>query len=244
MNWLAAVAPLLSEWLGAVAVVMLFALSPAFRRRIIPFKYLQREALACAALFIVALIIAFVLQGNIPPLNWLTGQDLDPLWQRVALALVLVGLAGLALFIRRQPLRSAGWERIHIKPSSLLGLALVFMAAFLRGKIYSLLDGVSAREGIALLLWFVAAFAEETVFRGYLQLRLSAIFGDRYGWLVVVPLYMIWNLPRLLLDPATLPLSLLLLAVQGILLGWIARKSNGVLAPAMYRAVSEWVGML
>jgi membrane protease YdiL (CAAX protease family) len=244
MNWIAAIAPLLSEWLGAVAVMLLFALSPAFRRRIIPFKYPQREAIACAALFIVGLIMAFALQGNIPPLDLLSGQQLDPLWQRVAIALVMVGLAGMALFIRRQPLRSAGWERANFKPSSLLGIALVFMAAFLRGKIYSLLDGVSAREGIALLLWVVAAFAEETVFRGYLQLRLAAIFGDRYGWLAVVPLYMVWNLPRLLLDPASLPLSLVLLAVQGVLLGWIARRSNGVLAPAMYRAVSEWVGML
>jgi hypothetical protein len=59
-----------------------------------------------------------------------------------------------------------------------------------------------------------------------------------------VPLYIVWNLPRLLVDPAGLPLSLGLLAVQGVLLGWIARKSNSVLAPAMYRAVSEWVGML
>jgi membrane protease YdiL (CAAX protease family) len=243
MIWLA-VAPLLSEWLGAVAVVMLFGLSPAFRRRIIPFKYPQREALASAALFIVALVLAFVLQGNIPPLASLSAQELDPLWQRVALTLVLAGLTGLALFIRRQPLRSSGWERITFKPSSLLGLALVFMAAFLRGKVYNMLDGISAREGIALLLWVVAAFAEETVFRGYLQLRLSAIFGDRFGWLVVVPLYIVWNLPRLLVDPAGLPLSLGLLAVQGVLLGWIARKSNSVLAPAMYRAVSEWVGML
>ena len=46
----------------------------------------------------------------------------------------------------------------------------------------------------------------------------------------------IWVLPF-----ASLGVLLLVTLIQGLLLGWIMRKSGHVLAPALYRAVAAWL---
>jgi membrane protease YdiL (CAAX protease family) len=59
-------------------------------------------------------------------------------------------------------------------------------------------------------------------------------------------MYTAWHLPAWL---GHQPLeSILLLCgltfIQGMVLGWIMRKSHHILAPALYRAMSIWVRVL
>ncbi len=171
-------------------------------------------------------------------------NTLGLLWQRLTVDGIALAIFALALLGRGQPLLSAGWRRTSLGPGLRLGLALAFLTIFLRGKIFSLLNGISGPEAYALLACLGIGLAEETIFRGYIQLRLCFWLGTRWGWLATAGLYVIWQLPRLAADPASLPLNLLLVAVQGLLLGWLALTSGGVLAPALYHAISEWVGFI
>jgi membrane protease YdiL (CAAX protease family) len=168
------------------------------------------------------------------------------LWQRSILALFIIAAAGSALALRKQPLLSVGWSRALLGASFRLAITLVFLTIFLRGKIFAILNGVSPDQGMALVLLVVIALAEETVFRGYIQLRLSSWLGEMAGWLTTALLYTIWQIPLLMLIDSTLPLPqrLALVAAQAVVLGWLMRRTGHVLAPAMYRAVSGWISLL
>ncbi len=147
----------------------------------------------------------------------------------------------LALAARRQPLRSAGWNRTGLGMALRLTVALVFLTIFLRGKIYALLNGITADEGLTLLIWIGISLAEESIFRGYLQLRQADRVGPPYAWILTALLYTLWQIPRLMCEPSMLLLYLGLALGQGLVLGWVMHKSGHVLAPALYRAVSEWL---
>jgi len=232
----------LSEWIGVVAVTLILALNRRFKRPSLSFKYPRRESAYALSLYGLILILAFAFY--LGAANRLTpGAPALPvdLWQRLFLAGLSLAPFLVALRWRGQPLRSTGWGRAALKPSLYLGLALVFLTLFLRAKLFSLLDGVTSAEGCALLLWLGICLAEESIFRGYIQLRLSARWGERPGWLLAALLYTLWHLPRLWASPATLAANLTLVAIQGLLLGWVAQKGGHLLAPILYRTVSEWI---
>lgn len=236
----------ISEWLGVIAVVLLLAANPRFKKRALVFKYPEREALFALALYGVILVLAVIFyivtggklavspQADIP----------EGLWQRLFIA----GLSLLpflaALRLRGQPLLSAGWSRAMLKPSLYLGLALAFLTIFLRARLYSILDGVSSNEANMLFLWGAVCLSEESVFRGYIQPRLSARWGEHWGWLFTALMFLIWSLPRLLTSPVVLVSAVLLVAVQALVLGWIAQKSGHVLVLVIYRTISEWIRLI
>jgi membrane protease YdiL (CAAX protease family) len=125
-----------------------------------------------------------------------------------------------------------------------IGLALAILVIFLRGKIFSIINGLTSQDGMALLACLGIGLAEETIFRGYIQMRLCFWLGQRWGLLATAGLFVIWQVPRLAADPANLPVNLLIVAAQALVVGWLALAGGNVLAPALYRAISEWVGFL
>lgn len=233
----------LSEWLGVVAVMMLLSLK--LHPALLGFRYPRREGLVSLSLYglILLLAVATYTPGGFASLLALA-NPLEQLTPRLALAILCLLPFILALVVRRQPLRSAGWGRGGLGVALRVVIVLVFLSVFLRGKIYSLLDGVTAEEGLALLLWIGISLAEESIFRGYIQLRLAGWIGPRYGWILTGLAFALWQIPRLMSAPAELPLNLGLALGQGLVLGWVMRKSGHVLAPALYRAVSEWLYLL
>lgn len=237
-----ALLPLLPEWLGAVAVLMLASLSPRFKRPPLVFKYARRDGLFALGVFGIALVaaVAFAL-ADLRALTSLFGVGLQPLTARLVLALLCLLPAVGLLLQRQQPWRSAGWNRAMQMPALQLGLALGFLAIFLRGKFNSLFTGMGTDALNALWMWLVIALAEETLFRGYIQLRLTTWWGARWGWLGTAGLFLLWQLPRWLMQPAQLPVNLLIGAAQALLCGWIMRQSGHVAASALYRAISEWL---
>jgi membrane protease YdiL (CAAX protease family) len=124
-----------------------------------------------------------------------------------------------------------------------LGLALAIMSVFLRQRIYLVIDGVSQEELLSLLALLAIALAEETTFRGFIQLRLADLWGELAGWVMTATLYVVWILPRwLLLD---LPWQTLAAAtVMALLLGYMLRKSGHNAAGVLFRTISEWVVLL
>lgn len=242
---------LASEMIGAVAVTMLLTLSPKFKQ--VPplgFRYPLREGVLSLALYAGLLLLAFLIYGGqISVINLLKETNapaIDSLYKQVAVALLGAFIIAAALAYRRQPVRSAGWNRALLSPALQVGVAIVILTIFLHGKFSTLLKGVSSDQGLALLLFVLLGLAEETVFRGYIHLRLSSWLGKIFGWLATAGLYVVWQVPRLLgtLPPNQFWLQLGLALLQGLLLGWMMQKCRHVLAPALYRAISGWIVFL
>ena len=236
-----------SEWLGAIAVMMIAGVSPLFKKvRQLEYRFPQREATFALSVFALIYLIAFQYFSN-PVFGFIkdaasafAGGELA---DRMLLAVICLVPFILALFFRGQPLRSFGWGRENFKAGITAGLLLVAVTIFLRGKFTSLLHGVTPEQGSLLLVWLLFAAAEETIFRGYIQSRLMAMLGTAWGWLATAGLFVLWQLPgRLWVSPfADYWQILVIAAVQGLLLGWIMRKSGHVIAPILFRVAAGWL---
>jgi Type II CAAX prenyl endopeptidase Rce1-like len=235
-----------SEWVGVIAVTLLLTLSRKLVARPVAFKYLTREVVISSLLALVLIAAAFyanlVLRlPTLPDGQEQVGNQL--LWAAVLLLPVVF-----LLLIRRQPLLSIGLSRPSLNLGLMLGIALALITIFLRGKVYSLLDGVSAGEFNYLLISLALALAGEIVFRGFIQLRFSAWLGRTGGWLVTSAAHFLFCLPFVwlknggTLSSAWFPAVIQL--VQSILLGWVMRRSGNVLAGGLYQAASFWVASL
>ncbi len=89
--------------------------------------------------------------------------------------------------------------------------------------------------------------AEETIFRGYIQLRLVAVWGAWLGVVATAFLFVLWLLPyQLALGQTSIVLltGLGLAFVQGLVQGYLMHKSGHATAPGIYRAFSEWLSLL
>ena len=229
----------ISEWIGGIAVAMIAGTSAKFTRVKLMFKYPRREGVVALGIFLLSLFLAFVL-ASVPPLS-ISGLP-DDLTKRLFLAAGSMVPVIVALWRRKQPVRSAGWSREKLAPAIQLGLALAFLTIFLRGKFSAVVLGLGSPGVLSMLAyWLAAAFLEETVFRGYIQPRLSSWWGEYPGWLAASGLFVICQLPRLLAAPDQLVFNLFLTAGQGLVAGFIMQRSGHVMAPALYRAVSNWL---
>ena len=235
----------LAETLGVIAVIMIAGTSQRLKYKPVQFKYPQREGRASITVFILILAATVIFYFTPVGKNILSNGSDRSLVGQFIIALVCLVIAAVALFYRHQPLLSAGWgAKPNLKLGLRIGVMLVFLVIFLRGKVMSIVDGVTASEGIALLLLLGICLAEETIFRGYLQLRITSWLGKPVGWLVTSALFVIWQLPRLLASPADLWLNLTVIIIQSLLLGWLMQKTGHVIAPALYRTISDWLTIL
>ena len=238
---------LASEMLGAIAVALLVGLNPRIKnQRPLVFKYPLREGIISLVLF--AVLFGFnilVEKGQVVQPTAFSPISLEPLYLQLIAAGAGVALFGLALAYRRQPLRSAGWNQALIAPALQAGIAIVLLSIFLRGMISRLLAGITPEQSSAILLFLLLAIAEESVFRGYLQLRLMAWLGKYPGWFLAAVLSTLWQIPHLAgLATSALLIQLGVALAQGLAAGWMMIKCRHVLAPALYRAVSAWLTFL
>lgn len=239
-----------SEWFGAVAVTMITGVSPLLKKvRQIEYRFPQREATFALSLFALAYLAAFQYFSN-PALAFIkklsTAFAGGELAEHMLLAVICVIPFLLALLLRGQPFKSIGWGRDNLKAGAILGALLAAVTLFLRGKFTVLLGGISPEQGSLLLVWLLLAAAEETIFRGYIQSRLMSFLGTTWGWLATCGLFVLWQLPgRLWVLPFADYWQVLVVAlVQGLLMGWVMRKSGHVLAPLLFRAVAGWLLLL
>jgi len=230
----------ISEWLGVAAVTTMASLSLRFKRKPLLFEFPLRESIVAGMLYLSILVLGFIYYARSP----IPSGFLPAIVQRFMVASICVLPFIAALFIRRQPPLSAGIGKSNLSHSLRLALVLVFLAIFLRGKIYSLINGISFEQGQFLIVCLGVSFLEEGIFRGYIQPRLSAWQGPIPGWIATSILYTIWQVPRLLSNPASLFINLTIVFIQGLLLGWVMLKSGHVVAPAIYRTFSEWMFIL
>jgi membrane protease YdiL (CAAX protease family) len=236
---------LLSDALGAIAVVMLLGLNQRFRHPQLTFRHPRREGLTALLILLGCLGLGWFLLPHSVSLTWVP-QSQALLNQRLRLALLSLLPFGLLLILNRQPLRSVRLGKAWLMPGLQMGLALIFLSLFLRGKFMALFSGLSAEQVNGLFLWLGLCLTEETVQRGYVQARLEAWLGVRNGWLLTSLLSVAWQLPIWL--PAVSGQRLLLFAgisfFQALILGWMARRTHHIVAPALWRTVSSWLWMV
>jgi len=240
-------APYLAEWLGVVAVVWLFSLSQQLRQPRLRFKYHRRDGLVALSLYALSVVFAFAVYSaqvggrfldtlNVP-------ESIEPLLRPLVLAVVCLLPFVISLIIRGQPVRSIGWGARTLRPALYIGILLALLTIFLRNRVMDVLSGPSTDQITYLLFALGIALAEETLFRGFIQPRLSWWLGDIRGWLLTSVMFAVWRFPALL-GGDNLPsmlLGLVFLLIQGLLAGWIMRRANHALAPALYRAISMWM---
>ena len=237
----------LSEWLGVVAVVMIAGISPLLKKvRPLTFRYPTREATYALSLFAVIYIFAFQFySGDL----FAFLRDFSAVFpggelaRRMLLAVIALIPFIAAIALRGQPVRSMGWQKENLRSGLMVGLLLVVVILFLRGKFMPLLKGVSPQQAGLLPVWLVYTFSEETIFRGYIQLRLNSYLGVKWGWLATAGLFLLWQLPgKLWLFPVDqLWQPVLIAAVQGLLCGWMMKKTGHVVSSAIFRAFSGWI---
>lgn len=240
----------LAEMSGALAVALLLGLSPRIISvPVVGFKYPQREikfAFSIAGFLLIFNYLFFLFGASWLPISLTTIIGNKFTFLAVA-SVVAIFIIVFAVLRRGQPARSTGWQKALTRPAIQFGLALILLTLFLQGKFLSLFDGVPQNALIALLVCLVIGLAEETVFRGYIQMRLISAFGKYSGWLISSLIYVLWRLPYLSLfgwGSSLFWYQSFLLVLQSLLLGWIMIKSRHALVPGLYHAFSMWIGFL
>jgi membrane protease YdiL (CAAX protease family) len=240
----------ITEWLGAVGLSWFISHSPRFKRPPLGFVHAKRDGVVALSLYAIILIFAIIFSFANPPIFpeplRLTPAPVQDLGQAVLLAVLCLVPFLAALFYRRQPFKSIGWNPQILVPGLQMGIALAFLTIFLRNRVWDVLSGVGSPVLNLLVFGLVIAVAEETIFRGYIQLRLAWWLGKWPGLALTALLFTLWHLPVFLHGLALENILILsgLTFVQGLVLGWVMDKSGHVFAPAFYRALSIWVFFL
>ncbi len=237
-----------AEWIGVIALGMLAGLSPQIQKtKPLQFLFPRREASVTfslnAAIFIFAI---FLYKYFFTAIAEFAVIDSEVLMQRIILDICALLVFGAALIFRKQPVRSALWGKDGLRPNLQFGLLLVAMTIFLRGKIFSITNGVDSGEAVALGQLLVIALCEVTIFFGFSQPRLSSRFGSNIGWLSPLDyLHSASDPPALHGAAGPIAVYQVLMAIgQGLILGWISQKSRHVLGAAFYLTLSQWLFLI
>jgi len=226
----------LIEWAGVIAVTIIVAVSARFKRRSVIFTQKNREGVASLAIFLAFTLLAFFLYPAIE-----ANDQLE--LQRLIVSTAGLVMVGSVLLVRKQPLLSVGWGKGNLKFGMWLGLALAIITIVLRNRVTDIFSGLTVLDGTSFLIWLGLAFVEETVFRGYIQLRLENWLGERWGWIATAAAFMLYQIPRLVAtsELTAWPQELVFAFLQGLVLGYIMKRCGSTLAPMLYRAMTGWL---
>lgn len=238
-----------AEWIGIIALGMLAGLSPKLQKvKPLQFLYPHREASVTFSVNIAVFVFSLLIfKFFFTSAAGFITLDQDVLSQRLILDIIVLFVFGFALITRKQPLRSALWGKEALRGNLEYSILILALVIFLRGKIFTLMNGVSTDEGIALLKLLAIGLCEVSIFFGYSMPRLISRFGTKTGWAIAAFLYALWQIIPMAVHGITWENALfpILYAVgSGIVLGWTTLKSRHVLAPAVFIALSQWLFLI
>ncbi len=240
----------ISEWLGVIAVAWIFSINPALRRPLLGFLYPRREALFAfglgAGLIAAAVFSTFFFPARLPSPLIMGPAPLFDLLQALIFAAVALLAAVAMLLLRGQPIRSIGWDPALLRPALQVGFASMVLSIFLRNRLMNVMAAFSSPNLYWVLLAVGIGLAEETVFRGYMQPRISAWIGNWQGILVSSLFFTAWHVAIVypFLPAANLGLMAGLTLVQGLVCGWVMRKTGSVAVSGLYRGISIWLRLI
>lgn len=150
------------------------------------------------------------------------------------------------MFTGKESLGTAAAGRHNLWKSAVVG---VVVSALCCGALaWKNLGKLEIRYALLLVPNLQTALGEEFFFRGYLQTRLMAWWGNLRGWLAASAIMILAHLPTLLVvrgfDSAgaaawcvgQLPVSLLM--------GWLLWRTRNIAAPVLLHTFANWVNVL
>jgi len=162
--------------------------------------------------------------------------------------LIYVLPAGWAMLRAGEPLSSAGLGRHNLWQACVIGLILGGLWC-VPGPLGQKLARLS-QGGWALSLLFLAmfGFAEEFLYRGYLQTRLIARIGTWRGWALASLVFAAAHFPHFLIynrwAPGTAAAVTLMVVSDGLALGFLMLRTQNILAPAIFHTITNfWHGL-
>lgn len=232
-------------WLSAIAVTLLLDRIRPFKRRTVSFSSPRREAALALCLVVFTLALFLLLRIALAPLlqTLREEQTYGPL--RMVVQLCFMGIAlvpfATALLIRHQTLSTIGLSYHNLGPSVLLGVVLggVTIATYVIvfGKVFTGFREVSFSHLYFLVASLSVGFTEEIIFRGYLQLRLTAWLGARRGLILMAIVFTAGHFGQSLLGLASV-------FVTGLVFGWVMRKGENIVGLSIWHAIMDWVWIL
>jgi membrane protease YdiL (CAAX protease family) len=239
--------PLILAMCGLVA----YGLSKLFRCRLDAITCTQTTGHAWRPLVPVGITTAgFIALGLWAPpglQDLRSGLLVATFWQGVGF-LVYVLPAGWAMWRAAEPLDAAGLGRHNLWQACTMGLILggLFSVAGPMGRKLAYLS----HGGWVLSLPFLAlfAFAEEFLYRGYLQTRLIARLGTWRGWALASLVFAAAHFPHFLIynrwAPGTAAAVTLMVVSDGLALGFLMLRTQNILAPAIFHTITNfWHGL-
>lgn len=141
--------------------------------------------------------------------------------------------------------RDLQFRRAHLAASFVMGTLVGVMFLFGAGKAAGLTTLFAAGGLFATLQFLVVGFAEEMLFRGYVQVRWVAALGWWRGWLLASVVMSLFHVPILFLSDG-LPffgvlMGVLRLIPPSLLLGYSLRRSGNIVAPAV---IHLWMNLV
>jgi len=146
-----------------------------------------------------------------------------------------------ALLTRRQNLSTIGLSRHNLGSSAILGTllsgitVLFYVIAF--GKENVIISGLECFHINYFVAMLSVGFTEEAMFRGYLQLRLTAWLGARRGWVLTAIVFTVGHIGGSIFN-------LVAVFIIGLVFGWIMQKSGNIVGLSIWHAFTDWVWIL
>lgn len=233
--------PYFIEWAAVLGLTLLASTSSRFKHPRVTFNRARREGLGSLILAGFALLAAAGFYFLYPVEVNLADARLSQLLLGLIVAAVAAVPFAATLIGRKQKLFTAGWLPSMLRPGLLFGVSIGILLIFLAGKFMHILDGLTSPEVLSLALLLMTAVLEESLFRGYIQCRLEAWLGPRFGWWLTSALSLLWLLPALWAFGLLTPLNVAVALVRMVIAGWVMQQTGHALAPAFYRAFAAWL---
>ncbi len=242
---------LLQPTIFAICALVAYGLSKLLRCRLTSVAYSQTTGPAWRPLVPVAVSLAgFIALGLWAPpglQDLRSGLVVLTFWQGVGF-LIYVLPAGWAVLRAGERLSSAGLGRRNLWQACVIGLILGGLWC-VPGPLGHKLAQLSQGGWILSLLFLgMFAFAEEFLYRGYLQSRLIARMGTSRGWVLASLVFAAAHLPHLLiyqrLGVGAAVVATALVIPCALALGFIMLRTQNILAPAIFHTIINFWGTL
>lgn len=179
-----------------------------------------------------------------------TGQvwNLSGVISQAILAAIMLAPAMIAMYVNREGPGSVGFTTKNIGFALVIAGTLAVASFFEAGKGREWQLSFTVAQFWSFLHYAVVGFAEETLFRGYLQSRLENWLGTVPGWLIASLMMALAHIAqRMVMSDMVfvdaLISSLKLISIS-LFFGYLYMRTRNILAPGIVHTFANWLGTL
>ncbi|HEY8889509.1 MAG TPA: CPBP family intramembrane glutamic endopeptidase [Clostridium sp.] len=154
--------------------------------------------------------------------------------------------------VRKETWATTGVSKHNYKESILIGailgiITLVIVILYSSTSLSVIRGNLNLSAFWALFNFAVAGFAEEFMYRGYLQIRLMEWIGKWKGLILTSMVMALIHIPQRMaygLSPNEAIISAVLLIPMSLIMGYTMIKTENILAPGIYHTFYNWINVL